>query len=70
MRLADFILSNREPILSEWTEFARTCTPASGPMNIEALRDHANEMLTVIAQDVATPQDGAEQSEKSKGRAP
>lgn len=70
MRLADFILANREPILAEWEEFARTCLPASEGMNIAELRDHANDMLTVIAADLSAPQGGWAQSEKSKGRAP
>jgi signal transduction histidine kinase len=70
MRLAEFILANREPILAEWEAFARTCTPASGAMDITALRDHANEMLTAIAADLHTPQDVREQSEKSRGNAP
>ena len=70
MRLADFILANREPILAEWEAFARTCAPASGSMDIVALRDHANEMLTVIATDLATAQGGHAQAEKSKGKAP
>ncbi len=70
MRLADFILANREPILAEWEAFARTCAPASGPMDVVALRDHADQMLTVIADDLATPQGRVAQSEKSKGRAP
>jgi signal transduction histidine kinase len=70
MRLSDFIVANREPILAEWEAFARTCTPASGAMDITALRDHASEMLTVIAADLDTPQDAFEQSEKSKGNAP
>ena len=67
MRLSEFILANREPILVEWEAFARTCTPASGSMNIESLRDHANAMLTVIAADLETPQDKSEQKEKSTG---
>ena len=70
MRLADFILANREPILAEWEAFARTCAPASGSMDIVALRDHANEMLTAIAADLATSQGGDAQAKKSKGRAP
>src|SRR5688572_9571030 len=70
MRLAEFILGNREPILAEWEAFARTCAPASGSMDIAALRDHANEMLTVIAADLATPQGQHAQSAKSKGLAP
>ncbi|HEV2147010.1 MAG TPA: sensor histidine kinase [Longimicrobiaceae bacterium] len=69
MRLADFILANREPILREWEAFARTCAPASGTMDVDALRDHADQMLTVIAADLRTPQDGVEQTEKSKGHA-
>jgi signal transduction histidine kinase len=70
MRLSDFIVANREPILAEWEAFARTCAPASGSMDIAALRDHASELLTVIAADLKTPQDKHEQSEKSKGNAP
>ncbi|MFN2638320.1 MAG: RsbRD N-terminal domain-containing protein, partial [Gemmatimonadaceae bacterium] len=70
MALSDFILANREPIMAEWEAFARTCAPASGSMDITALRDHASEMLTVIAKDLDTPQSQLEQSEKSKGNAP
>src|SRR5512142_2795098 len=70
MRLAEFIVGNREPILVEWESFARTCAPASGTMDIAALRDHANDMLTVIAEDLETYQSAREQAEKSKGNAP
>jgi signal transduction histidine kinase len=70
MRLSDFIVANREQILVEWEAFARTCAPASGSMDIAALRDHAGEMLGVIAEDLNTPQSGHEQSEKSKGIEP
>jgi signal transduction histidine kinase len=69
MRLSEFIVSNRESILVEWEAFARTCAPASGSMDISALRDHANAMLTVIAADLDAPQNKAEQAEKSKGHA-
>ena len=30
-RLADFIVTNREPILAEWEAFARSCAPAGTP---------------------------------------
>jgi len=70
VRLADFIAANREPILAEWEAFARTCTPASGAMDIVALRDHAGEMLGVIVADLRTPQGAAAQAEKSRGNAP
>ncbi len=68
--LSDFILTNRESIMVEFEAFARTCGPASGSMDIASLRDHASEMLTVIAADLDTPQDKHEQTEKSKGNAP
>ncbi|MFN2637993.1 MAG: ATP-binding protein [Gemmatimonadaceae bacterium] len=70
MALSDFIVGNREPIMAEWEAFARTCSPASGSMDIDSLRDHASDMLTVIAKDLDTPQSQLEQSEKSKGNAP
>lgn len=56
--------------MREWEAFARTCTPASNVMNIEALRDHASEMLTEFVEDLDTPQDAREQDEKAKGLAP
>ena len=70
MRLADFNRSNCEPILAEWETFARSCAPASGTMDVTALRDHAAMMLNVIAADLAQPQSTREQTEKSRGRAP
>jgi signal transduction histidine kinase len=70
MSLSEFIVEHRESILVEWDAFARTCKPASATMDIVALRDHADEMLTVIAADLAKPQSRHEQAEKSKGKAP
>ena len=70
MRLAAFILDHCDKILAEWETFARTCLPASGSMDVAALRDHAAQMLSVIAKDLAQPQSAREQSEKSRGRAP
>jgi signal transduction histidine kinase len=70
IRLADFITAERESILKEWEAFAKTCAPASTSMDITALRDHAGEMLTAIAEDLCTTQDKHEQAEKSKGNAP
>lgn len=70
MGLSEFILANCESILAEWETFARTCAPASGSMDVTALRDHAALMLKAIAADLAQPQSSREQSEKSRGRAP
>jgi signal transduction histidine kinase len=69
VRLAEFIVSNMEPILAEWVTFARTCTPAATTMDVVALRDHAQEMLHVIVADLRTPQTEAERKEKSQGNA-
>jgi len=70
MRLSEFITTHRESILEEWEEFARTCKPASGTMDVLALRDHADQMLSVIAKDLETPQNPEDQAVKAKGEAP
>lgn len=48
MRLAVFIRAEIEPILQDWEEFAKTIFHASH-MNTSGLRDHARNMLLVIA---------------------
>jgi signal transduction histidine kinase len=68
MRLSDFILTHREKILSEWVTFARSCMPTSNAMDLATLRDHASEMLSVIAADLDTAQSKLEQADKSKGK--
>src|SRR5512135_1519255 len=70
MRLADFILSNLEPLLAEWEAFAVTQLPAARTMTPLALRDHARQILEAIAKDLSTPQTQEAQADKSKGRAP
>lgn len=70
MRLADFILDRKEAILAEWETFASTLLPAAGGLDALALRDHAPHILDAVAKDLSAPQTRAEQSEKSKGRAP
>lgn len=66
MRLANFILSNIEPILQEWETFARSIWPAPKPTLI-LLRDHAEEILRAAARDMATHQTQTEQANKSIG---
>lgn len=70
MRLAEFIDTNVPAILSEWDLFASSLLPAAGVMDAPTLRDHAEQMLRAIAQDLRSPQTRSEQSAKSKGRAP
>ena len=66
MRINQFILENMEKILTEWVSFARSIQP--NEMTLMDLRDHAGQMLVVIAKDMVTPQTEYERSEKSKGR--
>ena len=70
MRLSEFIKEQREPILAEWETFARRLGAITETMDIAALRDHASEMLTVIAADLETPQTEREERKKSAGEAP
>jgi signal transduction histidine kinase len=70
VRLSEFLTEQREPILAEWETFARQLGPITESMDIAALRDHANEMLSVIATDLDTPQTDREQHQKAVGEAP
>jgi signal transduction histidine kinase len=66
MRLADFILSNIEPILMEWEVFARGTTPGA-KMDALALRDHAPDILLATVQDMNSSQSATERSAKARG---
>jgi len=70
MRLADFIVPSREPILAEWEAFARTCAPASGAIDSVALRDHAGAVLAAIAADLRAWHGRNAQPEESNEHAP
>ena len=65
-RLGLFIQQNMRDILCEWELFAKTRIPAAATMSIPELRDHAEEMLRAIAQDLGRSQTEAERSNKSK----
>jgi signal transduction histidine kinase len=67
MRLGHFILSAKEAILSDWEQFAAAQLPGSHGMSRERLRDHAGQMLDVIASDLAETQTAAAQAQKAKG---
>lgn len=68
MRLSEFISSHREPIMSEWVEFARSSIPGADAMALVKLRDHATQMLETIAADLNTYESKSEQADKSKGK--
>lgn len=64
--LSSFIRQNLEPILAEWETFARGL-PQGDTMDIVALRDHAKDMLEVIADDLDDPQTAEERTGKARG---
>jgi signal transduction histidine kinase len=66
MRLAEFILANIEPILTEWEAFARALLPGA-KMTTIALRDDAESILRATARDMQTGQSQQQQVSKSKG---
>jgi signal transduction histidine kinase len=65
-RFSTFIRDNVDPILAEWEAFARSL-PRGDAMDVLALRDHARDMLGVIADDLDLPQTAQEQTEKARG---
>ena len=69
-RLADFIRQNHVPIVKEWTEFARTLSPASDKMSKLALEDHIVDLLRFVADDLETVQTPRERLDKSRGDGP
>ena len=70
VRLADFIRERMSLIVDDWSVFARTRTPASDNMTASALKDHAEEILTFIANDLESSQTSAQQEIKSRGDQP
>jgi diguanylate cyclase (GGDEF)-like protein/PAS domain S-box-containing protein len=66
-RLSNFILENMETILQEWEDFAATLIAPEHKRDRVMLRDHVKQMMQTIAADLARPQTGYEQAEKSKG---
>jgi signal transduction histidine kinase len=71
MNLSTFIFENMEAILQEWEDFAKKITiHSTHVMGTTELRDHAKQMLQVIAADLHTPQDTQQGIDKSHGLAP
>jgi signal transduction histidine kinase len=69
MRLTEFIEQHHKNIIAEWVKFARTLLPWATGLSENALRDHAEELLTAVVSDMRTPQSSSEQAEKSQGEA-
>jgi signal transduction histidine kinase len=69
VNLSRFIIEHMELILAEWDAFARTLDPAASGMTAKALRNHARQILEMVAQDIDTEQSAQQEIEKSKGHA-
>ncbi len=54
-------------IASEWDGFARSL-PGRGGLSASTLRDHADDILAAIADDMDSPQSASEQAAKAVGR--
>lgn len=70
LRLSIFIRENMESILQGWEDFAKSIHPASHTVDILELRDHAEEMLDLIAEDLDTYQAEQQSIDKALGLAP
>ena len=68
MSLSAFIRNHHEEIISEFAVFARTLMPPGADMSEEELRDHAEDILNAVAEDMSLVQTGDEQALKSQGR--
>lgn len=68
IRLVDFILNRKEEIADEWVEYATNNIHATLGMTDVGIRDHVIQILEYIAQDMESPQSGAEQKAKSRGK--
>ena len=68
MSLSAFIRDHHEEIISEFAVFARTLMPPGAEMTEAELRDHAEEILTAVVDDMSIAQSTDEQSHKSQGR--
>ena len=64
-RLASFIVDHNDEILTAWEAFARKASPA--PMDVAALRADAQAMLSVIVEDLASPESDARRARKARG---
>jgi len=67
MALSEFIRGHHHEIIGEFEEFARTLIPPGSHMTAAELRDHAEEMLTAVVEDVESGQSENEQLRKSRG---
>lgn len=66
MSLSEFIRTHIKNIVIEWENFARSLNPASGMTDLQ-LKDHIEQILWFISEDLESPQSPSEQFDKSRG---
>ena len=67
MTLSDFIRQNHRDIIDQFAAFARTLMPSNTPMSEKDLRDHSEDLLLAIAEDLNAEQTTEAQANKSMG---
>ena len=67
MSLRDFIRDYQEEIIREFAAFAKTLMPPQVTMTEAELRDHAQEILAAVVEDMELRQTPEEQHRKSQG---
>ncbi len=65
LSLSNFIREHHVTIVDAFEGFARTMMPPGANMVASQLRDHAEEMLSALVEDMDAPQSEDEQSRKS-----
>jgi hypothetical protein len=67
MSLPDFIHGRREDIIRDFAAYAKTLMPPGADMTDAELRDHAEEMLKAVVEDMQLRQTPEEAHRKSQG---
>lgn len=67
MSLLLFIRGHREDVIREFATFAKALMPSGAEMTDAELRDHADDILTALLEDMALEQTPEEQHRKSQG---
>jgi hypothetical protein len=65
-----FIRDHHEEITVAFAAFAKTLMPPGAEISAAELRDHAEDLLTAIVQDLGLAQNSREQSRKRGARVP
>lgn len=67
MKLARFIKNHQEEITDEWVKNAQDNIDITKKMSLKDVRDHIQQMLEAIVDNMDTPESDAHQEKKSKG---